>query len=80
MREIVEADETGLRFPPHNWAALADAVNSLIRDGDKLARLGRAARLTYLKRYTPSQNYRQLLEIYRQCLKAQQEANMHTSA
>ena len=43
-REIVRDRETGLLVPPGSAAALADAIDRLVRDGDLRRRMGAAAR------------------------------------
>ena len=63
LNEIVN-QHTGLRFPAGDCAALADALASILcghRAGEKL---GEAARVEYLRNYTPERNYQQLMSIY----------------
>ena len=64
LQEIVEQGVTGVRVPAGRPDALAAAVNGLIGDQEALQAYGKAARRTYLARYSPSANYQQLLSIY----------------
>ncbi len=64
LSEIV-SDGFGMRFPALNHALLADAISRVIEDGELADRLGSAARQEYLARYTPEQNFRALIRIYR---------------
>jgi glycosyltransferase involved in cell wall biosynthesis len=64
LREIVDTD-TGIRFPPGDSVAMADALCRVLRN-DRLAdSLGDAARAEYLNKYTPERNFGQLMTIYR---------------
>jgi glycosyltransferase involved in cell wall biosynthesis len=64
LSEIV-SDNFGLRFPASNHALLARAISTIVEDGELADRLGRAGRQEYLARYTPEQNSRALMRIYR---------------
>lgn len=50
--ELVTDGETGFLIPPGTPAALADAVEALMADRDRLARMGIAARTRYLSHPT----------------------------
>lgn len=62
--EIVEHGRTGLHVPVGDTQALAAAVNGLVAAPETMTAFGRAARETYLQRYTPAANYERLMEIY----------------
>jgi glycosyltransferase involved in cell wall biosynthesis len=64
LSEIV-SDKFGLRFPAANHVLLAQAISTVIEDGELTDRLGSAARQEYLARYTPKQNFHALMRIYR---------------
>lgn len=64
MNELVRDGENGMRFEPGNAAALANAIRWLFSDSAKLARMRNGARSTYEERYTPEDNYKQLVCIY----------------
>jgi glycogen synthase len=51
LREFVEPGRTGVRFPPADPAALADAVDGLLSDQVLARRLSRAARAALAERY-----------------------------
>ncbi|WP_415951095.1 DUF3492 domain-containing protein [Streptomyces sp. KLOTTS4A1] len=55
---------TGLVVPPRNPRALADACLALLRDPDRSARLGAAARARALELFTVDQNVRAFHSIY----------------
>ncbi len=63
--EIVEHGKTGLHVPVGDTQSLASAVNDLVTDPVRLKSFGKAARETYLERYTPDANYARLMDIYR---------------
>ena len=44
MTDVISHNETGLLVPPHDSAALADAVRRLVRDPELATRLGSNAR------------------------------------
>ncbi len=49
---VSEHDKTGLTVPPHDSAALADAINELLSDADRRRRYGRNARLRVENRFS----------------------------
>lgn len=64
MREIVEDGITGLHFTPGDPDDLAAKIRWAIEHPDELLEMGCAARAEYERRYTPEENYRQLITIY----------------
>jgi glycogen synthase len=52
LAEFVEPGVTGVSFPPHDPAALADAVTTLLRDEVLAHRLARRARTLVTERYS----------------------------
>ena len=64
LSEIV-CEDFGLQFPASDHVLLAKAISSLVEDDGLTDRLGRAARQEYLARYTPEENGRDLMRIYR---------------
>ncbi len=64
MIDLVDHARTGLHVPPGDADALAQAVRSLFAYPQTLAAMRVAAREEFLSKYTPSENYRQLMEIY----------------
>lgn len=59
-REVVEPGETGLLVPPDDADALATAVESLLADPERRARMGRAARQRARERYAAGPVVRRL--------------------
>lgn len=64
--ELVEHDRTGLLVPPGDPDALARAVNRLVTDPGKAARLGRAAWARVRERHDPARHVAALLGLYAQ--------------
>ena len=52
LTDVTIDNETGLLVPPRDPAALANAINQLIRDRDFATRLGRAGRAHALRNFT----------------------------
>ena len=63
--ELVTDGADGVLFPPGNAAALATVLRDVDDHPDRYGALGRAARTTYERRFTPDANVEQLLRIYR---------------
>ncbi len=66
--EVVVDGETGLLVPTHDPPALADAIDDLIDDPDRRARLGAAARIDAAARFSATQVRDRYLEFYRRFL------------
>lgn len=64
MNETVHDGVNGARFEPGNPSALADVIRSLFSDPARLLALRHGARREYQERYTPEDNYAQLIRIY----------------
>jgi len=64
MIDLVDHARTGLHVPPGDAEALAQAVRSLFAYPQTLAAMRIEARQEFLAKYTPAENYRQLMEIY----------------
>jgi glycosyltransferase involved in cell wall biosynthesis len=64
LAELVEPGRTGLLFDPDSPGELADCLRWAESHPGELRRLGARARETYEARYTPDQNFRQLMQIY----------------
>ena len=68
MAEIVQDGVTGLHFEAGNPADLAAKVDWAWNHHEEIARMGRAARMEYEAKYTPSRNYEILIGIYQKAL------------
>lgn len=64
IAELVEHGKTGLHFEPANPQSLAQQVQFFLAHPDQQAAMRRAARQTFLERYTASQNYTYIKDIY----------------
>lgn len=65
MAEVVDHGRTGLHFEPGDPASLAAQANSLAGDASRRQSMRREARAEFEARYTASQNYNSLMNIYR---------------
>jgi glycosyltransferase involved in cell wall biosynthesis len=65
LAEVVHDGVTGLHFEAGNPADLARKVNTLGSNPDLASRLGMEARGLFLGKYTPEQNFKMLLGIYK---------------
>ncbi len=65
LTETVVHGETGLRVPPGDPAALAEALDTLAADAELCEWMGSRARNRYEERYTPQKDRERLLAIYR---------------
>lgn len=68
MAEIVEDGVTGLHFEAGNADDLAEKVKWMLAHTEESEQMGRNARETYLKNYTPEINYKQLMAIYQEAI------------
>lgn len=68
LNEIVEEGVSGSKFTPGDSADLARAVERLVADPSRLARMRSSARRTFNRLYTAEQNYQQLMAIYESVL------------
>ena len=68
MTEIVEDGLTGLHFAPGDAEDLARKVRWASEHPEAMHRMGRNARLIYEEKYTPENNYYQLMAIYEEAL------------
>lgn len=64
LSEVVRDGETGLLFTPGDARDLADKMAWAQAHPAEMRRMGREARLTYERLYTPEKNYQILMAIY----------------
>jgi len=62
--EIVEHGVSGLVVPPGNVAAFADAIAALIRDPDRAALMGVAARRRVEEKFDIAKNIQRYVELF----------------
>jgi glycosyltransferase involved in cell wall biosynthesis len=65
-RDVVAHGETGLRVPPQNPSALAEAVLHLIRSPDEARRMGQAGRDLVARRFTLKRMITKTEQVYRE--------------
>jgi len=68
MSSLVDPGRTGLHFHPSDSRDLASQVEWASRNPEKLGRMRAAARTEFETRYTASQNYRLLMDIYERAM------------
>jgi len=66
--EVVEEGRTGLLVPPGDSAALADAIRSLLADGELRRSMGEAGRQAVRTRFSAEEMSRRMWELYRSLL------------
>lgn len=64
MAEIIDDGITGLLFTPGDTRDLTAKITWAIAHPERMTAMGHAARRVYEQRYTPDENYRQLMQIY----------------
>jgi glycosyltransferase involved in cell wall biosynthesis len=64
MAEMVSHGRTGLLFPAGDDAALAETIAWALDHPDDMEAMARRARQQFESKYTPDENYRQLMAIY----------------
>ena len=76
LREAVEPDVTGYRFPVGDGVALAARMQQLLDDLPLRDRLGQAARLRVLQHFSELAQRRNLLQVMRQVCRVPEPAGM----
>jgi glycosyltransferase involved in cell wall biosynthesis len=66
--EMIDVGRTGVLFDAGNARDLADKIELLISDTNRLRQMRMAARQEYELKYTGANNYIQLMDLYRQAL------------
>lgn len=65
FRELITAGHDGVLYPPGDFRALARLLRRVDDEPAWTSRMGEAAYQTYLRRFEPSRNVRELERIYR---------------
>lgn len=73
LADIVRDGETGLLFEPGNPRDLADKAAWALDNPDRMATMGRNARVQYEAEFSAEVNYRRLMEIYEAALAERRE-------
>ena len=68
LEKIVVEGETGLYFEPGNSADLARKAKLLVSNPAMARSMGEKGRQLFLEKFTPEQNFRMLMDIYRRAL------------
>ncbi|MBB5345283.1 glycosyltransferase [Tunturibacter empetritectus] len=68
MKAMVDDGVTGLLYNPSDSKDLAATVSILMADKERLNLMRVQARAKYVAAYTEDQNYRQLMDIFQQCI------------
>jgi glycosyltransferase involved in cell wall biosynthesis len=74
-QHIIRHGQTGFHFSPGNFKELNNYLNVINTQPEKTAELSMNARKTFLEKYTPEQNYHQLMDIYDRAVKLEKELN-----
>jgi glycosyltransferase involved in cell wall biosynthesis len=69
LSELIEDGVTGLLFEPGNAADLAKKMQWAQQNPEKMRQMGQKAYALYQAKYTPKQNYAQLISIYKDAIK-----------
>jgi glycosyltransferase involved in cell wall biosynthesis len=69
VREVVRTGDTGFLVPPHDIAALAEALAALVRDAPRRRAMGRAGRALVEREFGEEGVARQTLALYRALLR-----------
>lgn len=64
LAELIEDGKTGLLFEACNATDLASKMQWALQNPEKMRQMGQNARALYQAKYTPEQNYAQLIAIY----------------
>jgi glycosyltransferase involved in cell wall biosynthesis len=68
MKAMIDDGVTGLLYNPAERKGLASSVSILMADSERLKLMRVQARAKYVAAYTEDQNYRQLMDIFHQCI------------
>jgi glycosyltransferase involved in cell wall biosynthesis len=72
IAELIDNGRTGLHFTPGDAGSLAQQVEWMLARPEEWERMRGEARAEYESKYTAERNYGQLMEIYREAIKAGQ--------
>ena len=79
MNDLQGSEAVSVRFEAGNPTALADVIRSLFAEPGRLFLMRQGARRAYEERYTPEDNYEQLVRIYENATAARFGDKPHTN-
>jgi glycosyltransferase involved in cell wall biosynthesis len=74
MAEVISHEQNGLHFTPGDVLDLAGTVRHAFAESERLPQMGRAARRTYERLYTPERNLALLEKIYAEAIEEAQRS------
>lgn len=74
LRELVSEHQTGLLIDPHDLEDAEDMIRWAWSHPLSMREMGRAARTKVLQKYSPAENYAQLLDVYTNAISIHQAA------
>lgn len=72
MREVVEAERSGLLVPPADAAALAEATGAILDDPERAAAMGQRGREIFEERFTLERSAERMVDLFRRVAAAPQ--------
>jgi len=75
--ELIRDNETGLTFEPGNVEDLAEKIEMLAADLDRIKALGKHARQSVEKEFNPEKHYKKLIKIYNDVIDKNCETNTY---
>lgn len=66
--EFIKDNDTGLTFEPGNSNELSFKINFLMKNPDKIKKMGESARAYVKQELSPGKHYEKLMEIYRKAI------------
>lgn len=68
IRDLIENERNGIRVPPQDSVALADALHRMLTEPDFAKKLGRNARATIQRKFNSAESIRKLEAVYQSFL------------
>ncbi len=68
IRDLIENERNGIRVPPQDSVALADALHRMLTEPDFARKLGRDARATIQRKFNSAESIRKLEAVYQSFL------------
>jgi glycosyltransferase involved in cell wall biosynthesis len=74
ITEFIESDKDGLHFTPGDERQLANCINMLLDDRDRISEMGKNAREKAEKNFSPEEHYKWILRIYERVISNQKNS------